>query len=47
VGLLNPVSLALALLGRFIKATGPKALPHPERFGSQGASLSAPVRPIV
>jgi hypothetical protein len=42
MGLLNPVSLVLALLGRFIKATGPKALPRPDRFGRQGAQLPAP-----
>jgi hypothetical protein len=39
VRLLNPVSLVLALLGRFIKATGPRALPHPDRYGSQGAAV--------
>jgi hypothetical protein len=39
MGLLNPVSLVLALLGRFIEATSPNALPHPDRFGRQGAEV--------
>jgi hypothetical protein len=39
LGLLNPVSIALTLLGRFIKATGPTPLGHPNRFGNQPMAL--------
>jgi hypothetical protein len=39
LGVFNPVSLALTLLGRFIKATAPTPLGHPDRFGDQPAAL--------
>jgi hypothetical protein len=37
MGLLNPFSFTLSLLGRFIQATTPNAWPPPSPTGRQGA----------
>jgi hypothetical protein len=42
LGLLNPVSLTLALLGRFIQATAPTSLDHLNRYGNQPPALPPP-----
>jgi hypothetical protein len=35
--MLNPISLVLTLIGRFIGWTGAKPRPRPDRLGRQGA----------